>query len=119
MDIGKLQILKQVGGFATVIDTVNLAYLSLHGLLSPNDTTTITAPNGEVQTIFNPYGTWNIQISAYGSTLAMFFKGHEVFHVTDSTFSSGYIGFGTYACNGAFNDVRVTSMSGSNQRQPL
>jgi len=108
MDIDKLQISKYVNGVPTVLGGVTLAHLALQGILTPNDTVSITH-NGQQQTWFNPDGSYYLRISANGPTLSMFFNGRLEVQVTDSTYTSGYIGFGTYACNGAFNDVLVSS----------
>jgi hypothetical protein len=90
-DIDKLQIVKWVNGQPNYL-TVNPPYNS--------------KSIGQI----NPTGTFNMTIIANGSSLTAIWNSQYTITVQDSTYSSGYIGVGTYHCNAAFNNVLVTSL---------
>jgi len=56
-----------------------------------------------------PTGTYNMSVTVSGSSITATFNGQSI-SVTDTTFSSGYIGVATYNCNAAFNDIIVSSL---------
>lgn len=76
--------------------------------------------NGSVFTSFTgwvqsaavkPYD-WNIlRIRASGTTLTFYVNGTQVYQVTDSTFSSGVVGFGRYDSTGGTLDVDYATLS--------
>lgn len=73
-----------------------------------NDEITVLAEDHD------PYGisdAWFVEIDAEGSTISLRIDGVPVFSVTDSSFSSGAVGFLSHAMQGAYFDhVEVTPL---------
>jgi len=63
-------------------------------------------------------GTFNMTVVAQGSTLTAIWNSQYTLTVQDTTFASGYIGVMTYDCNAGFNNLVVTSVSGSTSTTP-
>jgi pectate lyase len=63
-------------------------------------------------------GTWyTLRLEAFGSTLRGFVNGSQLVTATDSSFSSGRVGFATYFAGASFDDL-VVSTDGSPNPDP-
>ena len=83
-DIDKIQIVKWVNGEATVL-----------------------ADKGVGQ--INPMGTFTLTVTTSGNTITANWNGQFTITATDSQYSSGYAGVGTYHMNSGYNDLVVSS----------
>jgi pectate lyase len=63
-----------------------------------------------------PVGTWQtVRLEAFGSALRGFVGNTELVTATDSTFTSGRAGVGSYYAAASFDDVQVTDTPGTGQ----
>ena len=82
-DIDKIQIVKWVGGYSTVLVSEGIGQI-------------------------NPTGTFSLSVTVSGNSLSANWNNQYEISVSDTTFSSGYVGVGTYHMDAGFNDLLVT-----------